>query len=669
MSDFRPFAKAVHDRFLELSKSELFVVGDHATQDNLYAHYLASFPAGTNPIYIKNTEHDCSCCRNFIKNLGRVVGLSANGEYLTVWDIDTAGVDPTYVVVAEAMKSFIHSRAITDVFRTKEQSYGAEQTRQLLADKSVRNWNHFHGKIEKKHLSATPDESRGVYRTTAQVFRRGLEELQTSAIDTVIDLIAGKALYRGEEHLAALTAFRKLQSQFNETAFPENFVWKHAADPATRFRNTVIGTLVQDISSGVELEAAVRSFEAKVAPTNYKRTTALITPRMVQEAMATINNLGLESALDRRFAKLSDISVNNVLWVDNTVQSKMKDGVEGLLMAAASTKSKGVPEGTAATQISIEDFMATVVPKATGMDVLVKNAQQANFMSLTAPAQADSGKLFKWNNDFAWSYDGNITDSIKEKVKMAGGNVTSAKLRISLAWSNYDDLDLHVWDPQGSHIYFRDKQNKLDVDMNAGGGSSRTPVENVSFTSLSDGIYRVAVDQYSRRETVDFGFQIEVENNGKIQQFTHAAAASKGQHVLDIKVSNGIIVEIKATASGLVGGSASVNKWGVATEQFVKVNTLMKSPNHWDGNQVGNKHWFFILDGCKNDQATRGIYNEFLNSELDKHRKVFEVLGNKTLCPPTDDQLSGIGFSSTRGDEVLVRVTGAKSQQLFNIKF
>src|SRR5690606_9278484 len=117
--------------------------------------------------------------------------------------------------------------------------------------------------------------------------------------------------------------------------------------------------LIQDLSAGMDLEAAVRSFESKVAPTNYKRTTALITPAMVNQAMETINGLGLEAALERRFARLSDVSVNNVLWVDNSVQSQMKDGIAGLLMGAAVPKQKGEAK---AEDITMDEFMAKVVP-------------------------------------------------------------------------------------------------------------------------------------------------------------------------------------------------------------------------------------------------------------------------------------------------------------------
>ena len=661
MSDFKPFGTAVQANFEKLSKGELFVVNDE--DDAIWANYLASFPEGTNPTYKERTEHDCSCCKNFIRNLGKIVSIEG-GKVKTVWE--AKGLEYPYDVVAASMDAFIKARSIVGVFRTSERSYGAASTVQMLADGSTKRWNHFYGKVADMHFTKDVGTVLGNLNTTGQVLKRGLEELTAGAFADVLDLIDSKSLYRGEEFKPSIKAFQTLQKQYAKlktTTEREIFVWSNLSNPAGRFRNTVIGTLIQDLSSGVELEAAVRSFESKVAPTNYKRPTALITPRMVADAMTTIKELDLEAALQRRFAKISDVSVNNVLWVDGSIQNQMKDGIEGLLLGSTAVKATKTNK---AEEITIEDFMQSVVPKATGMELFVANTLQPNFMSLTAPTHENSGKLFKWNNDFGWSYDGNITDSIKEKVKKAGGNVTTAKLRISLAWHNFDDLDIHVYEPSGNRIYFANKGNKLDVDMNAGGGRTREPVENVSYTSVPDGVYRVDINQYSQRETTDVGFTVEVENQGRIDQFSYTKAAKGCIPALSITMKDGIIADIKV-GSGLTGGSISQEKWGIATEKFAKVNTLMLSPNHWDDNQVGNKHWFFVLESCQNDDPTRGIYNEFLNSGLEKHRKVFEILGDKTKCQPTDDQLSGIGVSSTRGDKVTVRVTGPKINKVYSV--
>lgn len=664
MSDFSVFAEKVRQRFEEMSKHELFVTVLHA--DQIWDLYLASFPEGTNPIFRERTEHDCSCCKSFIRNIGGVVAL-IEGEVHSVWNLND--LPHPYNEVADKLAQFVETYPITGLYRTDQRQYGAAHTIEALADGDTKKWSHFVGYIADKHFSKESAKVGGEYNTTVQVFKRGLEELKPEAFTTVIDLIGAKNLYRGEEFLANLRGFQELQNIYLELPADEKatFIWRGAANPAVRFRNTAMGTLITDLSEGMPLEAAVKAFESKVAPTNYKRTTALITPRMIEDALKTLDELGLRDSLQRRHANLGDITINNVIWADNSAKALMKDGLADLLMDATVAPA---PDIKNVTDISIDDFMANVVPKAQGIAALMKNSLVNNLVSLTAPVDPDAKLLFKWDNNFAWSYNGNITDSIKEKVKRAGGN-TDAPLRISLAWFNGDDLDIHVRAPGvPSIICFHDKQGYLDVDMNAGSARNSTdPVENVSFKAPKDGVYQVAVNNYNRRSSDNVGFVIELENNGAIQQFSHRTAVGQSQTVrFEITVTNGVITDFKGS-NDFVGGAIAQTKWGVSTEQFVKVNTLMFSPNHWDDMAFGNKHWFFVLDGCLNDEPTRGIYNEFLDSALDKHRKVFEVLGAKTMCPPIAEQLSGLGFSSTKGDSVVVQVTSGARRQNYNVQF
>jgi hypothetical protein len=664
MTDFAPFAKKVNERFMQLSKGELFVT---VSGDALWDTYLKSFPEGTNNIYKTRTEYDCSCCKNFIRNIGPVVAI-VDGKLHSIWDI--ADLEYPFNIVAKELNDLVVSTPITSLFRVSEKQYGSQKTSQLVGT-TVINWNHFYGIVDAKHYTKSVGTVIGDYNSAIQVFSRGLKELSVGAIDDVIDLIQSKSLYRGEEHLPAINSFNVLLKKYNslKTDMERSiFISGNAFSTGARFRNTVIGTLIQDISEGVELEKSVRSFEAKVAPTNYKRPTALITPRMVQDAMKTITELGLESALERRFAKISDVSVNNVLWVDNSVKGKMRDGVESILIDAATKKVDVDPKKT--KDISIDSFMSDILPKATSIELLLSGSQQKNLMSLTAPVHTDSKSLFKWDNDFAWSYNGNITDSIKEKVKKAGGNVTNAAMRVSLAWFNHDDLDIHIKDPKGNHIYYANKFGCLDVDMNAGYGKTREPVENVSWISsnLLDGKYQVYVNQFSKRESSNVGFMIEVENQGTLTNLSYDRSVSGQVQVCTIKVKGKKITEIDIV-DGIKSTSISQDVWGLKTEEFVRVNTMMYSPNYWDDNAVGNKHWFFMLEGCKNPDSTRGIYNEFLNPSLEKHRKVFEILGDKTKCQSVDEQLSGIGFSSTNSENIVAKVLVGKATMLYNIVF
>lgn len=669
MSEFLKFSQAVHAQYSEMATHELYQVS--IDKDEFYAAYLAAFPAGTNPLFRERTEHDCSCCRNFIKNLGTVVALDGT-KYVTVWD-DFASLPHPYDVVGEALRNLLRTKFIGGVYRTKEGSYGLIANFEQTEAGGTIKWNHFHGKVLTRHHHATPEAAAGEINSTVAVFKRGLDEITLDAVQTVLDLIDSNSLYRGAEFRNQVDGFLSLLKAYQSLGkyAGNNYAWANYDKNGSRIRNTAIGTLLQDLSEGVELEKAVASFENKVSGTNYKRTSALITPKMIAAAVKTLADLGLESAVQRRFAKISDITVNNVLWASSQVKDNSDAGfLTRALMADSRTKGAIITDKAAEKfdVINIQDFLDKIMPTAASVDVLLKSNMATNLMSLTAPVHADVGQLFKWHNNFAWSYNGNITDSIKERVKSAGGN-TDAKLRVSLAWHNSDDLDLHTECPDG-HIYFGNKGGILDVDMNAGGRTNSVdPVENLSWTKPRDGKYRIVVRQYNQRTNERPGFTLQLENNGNVSEFTYAKGVRGDVEALQFTVVGGLVTSVTAHKElGLE--SISTEVWGLTTQTLVPVDTIMLSPNYWDGENQGNKHWFFMLRGCKNDQMTRGIYNEFLTVELHEHRKVFEVLGSQTMCPVVDDQLSGLGFSSTRQDRIVVRVTNADGgQKHFNLQF
>ena len=654
---FSTFAQHINSRLNTLAKQELFVT---LPGDDLWHTYLAAFPEGTNNLYRERTEHDCSCCKNFIRQYGNVVAINTNGTVTSIWDVQDAPYP--YDVVAKALHEAVINHPITNLFRTKETKYGAEHNFEKLEDGGIKKWNHFWGEVEPKHRSNTPDQVRGEYRTRVQTLKRGLEELKPEALDTVLELIDTKALYRGEEHKRAILEFKAAR----RANTGETFLWAKANSPAAHFRNSVIGTLIQDLSEGKDLEYAVKGFETKVAPANYKRPTALITQSMVDQAVKTVTELGLEPALARRLAKLSDVSVNDVLWASNKAKSKMVGGVGDLLAASVKTKAP-----TKATDVSIDAFLADVLPKTRDMAVFVKNKHRSNLMVLTAPVEPDAPRLFKWDNGFAWSYSGNVADSIKERVKNAGGKV-EGDLCCRLAWDYKDDLDFHMLEPNGGHVYFRNRRSlsacggELDLDANGADGLKAEPAENIVYGDqrrMKEGVYELLVHNYSRRSD-EAGFKVEIEFDGQIYEIEYDKVVPQ-----DAKVSVAKLRYSKAKGIELIESlpshASSQQMWNINTESFVDVSTVMLSPNHWGDSAVGNKHFFFVLDGCHADEDVRGIYNEFLRGDLDQHRRVFEVLGNKTKCAQDPDGMSGLGFSSTRSDEVIVRCDG----RLFNVKF
>ncbi len=663
--DFRTFAGLVHARFHQITQSgEVFHVD--ATRDDLWATYLASFPEGTNPIFRQRTEHDCAACRQFIKGLGGVVVLNGN-NYQTVWDIEVSG---TYGVVADRMAEFVRCGSIDRVYRARETSYGVRSNEEKVEGGPAITWHHLHGQVPSRLVVQDVGEEQGKFAAIRQVLGRGLEELTPRALETVEDLIVGNSLYRGEEHLPAVRDFADLKRRYD--ALPAtaraNFVWSNLHARGARFRNTVVGTLVQDLSEGMEIGQAVGRFESKVAPHNYRRSSAPITTGMVSKAVDTLKELGLEDAVHRRFAVISDVSPSDVLFVDRGVRPLMKNGLADLLQSEV--RGSRAPSDKGVVDITAAQFFEEVLPGAGTVSVRVEREHLGNFVSLTAPKSESTGRLFQWDNDFAWVYDGNVTDSIRERVKAAGGNV-DAKLRMSLSWSNFDDLDIHCECPDG-HVYYGNKMGILDVDMNAGSGTTRTPVENLSWRTPRDGKYRVWVHQFNLRESTNVGFEVEYASGLDVRHLSYPKALrhSENVEICTFEMRRGEISDL-TFAKHMVGGGSSTEKWGVAAGQMVPVDTVMLSPNHWgpEERRRGNRHHIFVLRGCVNPGQVRGFFNEYLRADLNEHRKVFEVLAGKLQIESSPDQLSGIGFSSTRRERATFAVQKDGTTRTYNVQF
>jgi hypothetical protein len=681
------------------------------TGDKLWDAYLAAFPAGTNPIYRERTDHDCSCCRHFVKNLGAVVTI-VEGEVVSIWDTIRTETPELgfYREVMDALSVLVKSGSIDNVYLHYERTVGTAKTFEQLMETSahpagVRQWNHFHVNLPDSAV-ATDKSSIGPIlsetRATFDVCKRGLEELTLESVNTVLELIAQNSLYRGEEHQRVLVEFRRLKKAYLEMGYlsdstdqtvldglrdvlharRDRFVWANLLSFASRIRNTAIGTLLVDLSAGVELDAAVGSFESKVAPTNYKRPTALVTKAMIEKARKTIEELGYASALERRYATIDDIKITNVLFADRTTRLR-KDQKNAFddLAAKVPEKAKTFDK---VEEVSVDKFLSEILPKAEGLEVMVENRHAGNFVSLVAPVDPGAKGMFKWSNNFSWSYAGEVADSIKERVKKAGGSVVG-DLCCRLAWNYKDDLDFNMTEPvrggrsTGYHISFQNRRQlspnggTLDLDANGCDGQRDDPAENIFYADkrhMSEGTYELVVHNYSRRSNDGVGFEVEVEFDGVVRNFVYSKVLRTNDHVVVAKITYSKTKGFAVT-SELPSTQISKTTWGVASQIFAKVNVVMLSPNYWGTEQdlegeharelrgIGNRHLFFMLDGCANEDTARGFYNEFLSAELEPHRKVMEMVGAKMRTDESDRQLSGLGFSSTQRSSVLVRVKGS----------
>jgi putative heme iron utilization protein len=689
MSEFSVFSKAVTNAFNTMiakddgKKMNLFIVD--ITGDELYDHYLASFPEGTNKMFRERTEHDCSTCRNFIKNIGNVVYVKGD-EFRTVWD-SILGLGE-YDVVADAMSKLVRSKAIKSAFFVGEPSYGAATTK--AEDGTI--WNHFYASVPRiyqfKHNGSNVV---GLRNDDVAILKRSITELTDASVDIVEELIDQGSLYRGDEYKHHIKLLKTLKVAYNKLKTDrqrEVYLWT-TATPSTRIRNTVIGALLVDLSADIELEVAVGRYESHVAPANFKRPKALVTQKMIDEAKKQVDKLGIEDALARRYAVREDISVNDILFVNGSVKPKL---LGGAFDSVKPTKKGAVPELKNVDNISVEDFINNVLPKADEVELFIKNNLVGNFVSLVAPVHAEAASLFKWDSKFSWSYSGELADSdIRRAVQAKGGRVDGV-LRFSHSW-NYDKrnaslMDLHVFMPGckhesgkhdryglgGQRVGWNNRSDaasggRQDVDYVEAAPIGYVPVENITFPDikrLKDGEYQCKIHNWNLRQPTLGGFKAEIEFAGQVFEYEYDKPLGHKEwvDVATITLKNGVF----SIVHHMPCGASSKDMWNIKTEEWAKVDMVMRSPNFWGGKQTGNQHVFFMLKDCVNPEGTRGFYNEFLRDDLTAHRKVFELLGSSLKVPANDNQLSGVGISTTKKEEVLIRVKGSINRVL-NVVF
>lgn len=663
---FQAIKKQVQEQFAFMIKDQTVIFITDLDKDVLWNTYLDSFTD-------TKQEHNCSACRGFIKNYGNIVAIKDN-KIVTLWDFEVNNDE--FKPVIENLHKLVSKSTIRDMFISDLKKIGVDQNIQRIEGSAPLVWNHFSLELPNTFVNKSTSSREalmGGVRDAKNVFKRSLDELTQDSIETVLELIAQNSLYKGDEFKGVIQEFLKHKiaySKLKNNVDKDNYTWIHSfkGGAVSKIRNTSIGTLLIYLSEGKELDKSVAAFERVVAPTNYKRPTALVTKRMIEEAEKTIKTLGYTESLGRRYATVEDISVNNLLFIDRN--AKKASGVFAEMKESVGINPKTLKK---VEEITIGDFIENVLPGIKNIEVLFENSHLSNLVSLITSQDKEAPTLFKWNNPFSWSYTNAVTDSIKEQVKAAGGKV-EGELRISLSWFNYDDLDLHVVEPGGNTIYFRNKLSaltggNLDVDMNAGSGSTRKAVENVIFPNknrILEGTYKIRVNNYAKREFIDAGFEVEVECQGQIFNFSHTSspASSATIDVVSLNYTKKDGVTFSKETSSKVN---SKDKWGISTNKFHKVSMIMNSPNYWDSS-IGNAHTFFILEGAKNDENARGFFNEFLKDELSKDRKVFEVLASKLRVEAADKQVSGLGFSSTQRNSVICKVEG-KFERLLKINF
>jgi len=701
--DFRQLNNKIKQQFNQMQQHKLFRL--NLSGQEIWDKYITGFSPEDDPIFRDPTssEHNCNNDRNFIRRYGNIVAINDNHEIVSMFDIDVTNT--RYADTIHGLQAYVRTGIVSEVFfetfdelnslpyesckKTNEVfRLGMEKTLKRYTIEECQKYgrvncddiytfDHFHVDLNSSFVDKTGKSVERVmadHRDNKNVFERAMKEIPLDTLELVRDLIVQGSLLNGDAHLFKLEQFIPLKQEYDALSGNQksNWCWVKSYNlPIAKFRNELIGTLCVELAEGVELNTACQTWNKRVDPANYMKASAPITGKQIAEAEKFITENDYVDSFDRRFATFEDIDVSEIrhMNVDNNKTKPV--GLFGDVKASVSTRHKRSQfEGI--EEVTIDKFMEQILPTCTSIEAFVENRLEDHMVVLTTANVKDSKPIFKWSNNYSWTYNGNLTgrSMIKENVKAVGGKTTGV-LRCSLQWNDDEtkgivDLDLHCLTPRG-HVYYSNKNDRetttwLDVDMI---NPTKIGIENMTINEFKvDGVYNFYVRNFSGHKNFN-GCKMEIEIDGTTYNYFVDKAFTGDVKIATITVKGGVVSNIE---HHLPESSTDRVIWNVQTGEFHKVNLVCLSPNHWGDNNIGNKHYLFMLEGCKSDKPMRSFHNENLIGELNTHRKVMEVLATKRMLIPTNKQLAGIGFNATVNDDLIVKLGGSHKRTI-KIKF
>lgn len=657
---FKDFRNHIKTQIDYLAKHSVCLFTTNTTKEDLWETYIESFRPEDNQVVNENRHYDCNCCKSFIRRYAGIVGI-VDGKIMTIWNLPIDVPKPFDVVVA-AMKNYMSDKIITGKFLHDEDNMGTKYNLGTTPEKLGNRYEHFYANTPTICKSNSVDADNSAFVQTHQVIQRSLNELTINSVNLVLDVIADGNLARGEQMRPQLEAFKNAWNDWSQNPNPELLEWELTQTQGRKIaiRNTAIGTLLINLSEGMDTAEAFFKYNNIVDPTNYKRVKPIFTEKQRKEAALELKAKGYENSLECRHAQLSDIRISDIFWANRQSKSVMQNDPLAFL---SNSTSNGTAKNTNSTELDVNEFMS-LLSSTKELEIFVENEHEGNLMNLLTQVDPDSPTTLAWDNQFRWSYNGDLAGAsqIKKAVKLAGGNVEGV-LNFRLAWNEeggLDDSDLDAWasEPSGNHIGFSKPYRgkvlspnggSLDVDMQD--TNRKMAVENITWKKAVNGDYKLWVNQYCSRGSK--GFVAEVEFGNETHTFIYDQPVRGNVQVATVTHKDGkwsIKPAFKSQQS-------SKDVWGIATGAYHKVNTFMLSPNYWN-NKVGNPHYFFFIEGLNNPNSVRSIYNEYLNNDLIGMKRIFEMLGAKLRVETSPNQMAGLGFTIDQKHKVNVKLDG-----------
>lgn len=355
--------------------------------EDLFDIFLSKLPVSVRQHYT------CNACKKFVNLFGNIVTITPEGKTIPVmWPNE---VPELYQASVDAIKKAVAKAKVTGVFYAGGKAWGQPVTGE---------WHHMSvipNGVSFNSLTKTPFQAMAEKREDYKTLISVLVEFPVEAIEQALLVLKTDSLYRSEKVLGVaewLLGVHKNRTVKNKRT-RDNLTWLAVATAPAGFchvKSSMIGTLLEDIVSGLPFETISRRFADKMHPLQYQRPQSAPSAGNIAQAEKLISQLKASGSLERRFAQLDELQL---IWRPTATKEQLKPAGEGVFShikpkGSVTVKNLNIP----AITMTWKKFFETVLPTAEKIEFFVPRSRE-NYNALVTAVNADAPPILQWDTE------------------------------------------------------------------------------------------------------------------------------------------------------------------------------------------------------------------------------------------------------------------------------
>lgn len=369
--------------------------------NDLFDLYLSNLPPE------RRQHYRCNCCRRFIEQYGNLAIIRNQELVPLLWALGSP--PPFFAAAVDALYRRVRHADVTSQFFPSASVWGIPVT-------GV--WTHLSANPSGPGLPPisavkTPQQRMAESKGEFAVLCRALGEYRAGLAEDALRIVEHGAwgpegVQRAELARGIARWFADLANRWAAAGISRSrnlIVWdavSRAPVGWAHVRNTILGTLLEDLREGRSYDDCRARWNAKVHPLQYQRPQAAPRAGAYARAEQLVEQLGLLPALSRRAAWYTDIPEEVYLWHPQLVEAapapRSRRVTAGPAFGHLQAEPPAVERPLPTQTMSWVKFRREVLSQSIGLEVFFGSSERMAFVGLTTCTEPLAPPILQWDD-------------------------------------------------------------------------------------------------------------------------------------------------------------------------------------------------------------------------------------------------------------------------------